>query len=77
MERTFPAVGIGCVSYSMNGGSLVCLPWLRRGGGGKERAFKASSLTCDTTVHLRQAVGWDSRHLPVGDCHGNSPGWSV
>lgn len=53
MERTFHAVGIGCVSYSKNGGSLVCVPWQRRGGGGKERAFKVSSLTCDTTVHLR------------------------
>lgn len=53
IERTCHAVDIRCVSYSENGGSLVHLPWQRRGGGGKERAFKASSLTCDTTVHLR------------------------
>lgn len=64
MERNFHVVGIRCVSYSKNGGSLVCLPWQRRGGGGKERAFEASSLTVTLQfISARQWVGIPDTYL--------------
>lgn len=41
-----------CNSPRMVGGSLVRPPWQERDGGGKKRAFEASSTSCGTTVSL-------------------------